>query len=544
MKFYIMTDIHYYSKRNYEGDPYSKDRVADQLQKRESDEILREALDYVLKDGYSNTVLISGDVTYNGEVTSHEDLVKILREYTEKGLKFYITTATHDFKETFPNPFGKELFHNGKAKGYDKDHNIIWVDCLHRQDLKELYKEFGRDDAISENELTMSYAVDLEDNIRLLALNDDFEFNPKTKRRGYEPEEYKWILDEAKKARDEGKTVIAMTHHPIITPSPLYGIIGKNDMLANGAEVIEDFADAGINVVFTGHTHIHDIGYRISQNGNLFYDVSTSALIGYPPNMRKVEVNGDRVKVETITLQDLSRFDLKGKTLPEYCKEGFFGMIENMITYMATDERRFAYYANAMSIRPNVVHKYWPFIRLFGKWVNNLTIGKVYKWVRKESGLTKAEVAPVKDKKVVPLIMGLVENLYAGNASMRPDSPEYKVTMGVIALLDGIIKCLPIDLKKILGYSTLAEVVSPIVYNNGIDDYNAELDLKKVPEDPEPLPIPVSKKGPLVIASVILLVLMLLPVAIPVGLVIALIMLIKKLFESKDKKTPDLLAQI
>lgn len=541
MKFYVMTDIHYYSKRNYEGDPYSKDRVADQLQKRESDEILKEALDYILKDGYSNTVLISGDLTCDGEVTSHEDLVKILREYTEMGLKFYVTTATHDFKEVIANPFGKALFHNGKARGYDKDHNVIFVDCMHRKDLDSLYKEFGRNEAVSENPLTMSYAVDLEDNIRLLALNDDFEFDPKTQLRGYEPDEYKWILDEAKKARAEGKTVIAMTHHPIITPSPLYGIIGKHDMLANGDKVIEDFADVGINVVFTGHSHIHDIGYRINKNGSPFYDVSTSALIGYPPNMRKVEIIDDTVKVETITLQTLSRFDLKGKTLPEYCKEGFFGMIENLITYMATDERKFAYYANAMSIRPNVVHKYWPFIRLFGKWVNNLTVGKVYKWVRKESGLTKAEVAPVKDKKVVPLILGLVENLYTGNASMSPDSPEYKVTMGVIALLDGIIKSLPIDLKKILGYSTLAEVVSPIVYNNGIDDYNAELDLKTAPSEPVPLPIPVSKKGPFIIVGAILLVLLALPLAIPATLIIALIMLVRNIFGGK---APDLLTQI
>ncbi len=544
MKFYLMTDIHFYSKRNYEGDPYAGDRDADQLQKRESEEILREALDYILKAGDTDIVLIPGDITYDAEITSHEDLIALLHEYKDKGLKFYITTATHDYKETVENPFGKELFRNGKARGYDKDHNIVLVDCFKRKDLDEAYKEFGRAQAVSADDYTMSYAVDFDDNVRLLALNDDYEHDPKKKLRGYERNQYAWILQEAEKASKEGKTVIAMTHHPMITPTPLYKIIGKHDMLAKADKAIEEFADTGINVVFTGHTHIHDIGYRVSKNGNPFYDVGTSSLIGFPPNMRRVEVMGDKVKIETITLNTLSDFDLGGKTLPEYCRDGFFGMIENMVKYMATDERRFAYYANSMSIRPNVVHKYWKFIKAFGKWVNNLTFGKVYKWVRKESGLKKSDIQPVKDNKAVPLILKLVENIYTGNAAMRPDSVEYGLTMGTVSLLDSIIKCLPLNLKKLIGHTTLAEVIAPLLYNNGIDDYNAVLDLRVAPEAPEPLPIPVSHKGPFIIAGLALTLILTLPLTIPAGIIVALIMLLKKIFPNKNDKVPELLTHV
>ena len=71
MKFYVMTDIHLYSKRNWLADPYKWERKATQLQLRESEEILREAFDYILKDPTTNTVLITGDLTDNGEITSH-----------------------------------------------------------------------------------------------------------------------------------------------------------------------------------------------------------------------------------------------------------------------------------------------------------------------------------------------------------------------------------------------------------------------------------------------------------------------------------------
>ena len=98
MKLYVMTDIHIYSKRNWMSDPYKWERKATQMQMRESEEIIREAFDIILNDPDTSTVLITGDLTDNGEITSHEDLLKIFEEYTEKGLRIRVTTSTHDYR--------------------------------------------------------------------------------------------------------------------------------------------------------------------------------------------------------------------------------------------------------------------------------------------------------------------------------------------------------------------------------------------------------------------------------------------------------------
>ncbi|MBO5776051.1 MAG: hypothetical protein J6R35_01615, partial [Clostridia bacterium] len=82
MKFYLMTDLHFFSKRNWLADPYKWIRKPEQMQARESEEIIREAFVMVLADNVSTTVIIPGDFTSNGEMTSHEDLLKIFEEYT------------------------------------------------------------------------------------------------------------------------------------------------------------------------------------------------------------------------------------------------------------------------------------------------------------------------------------------------------------------------------------------------------------------------------------------------------------------------------
>ena len=77
----ILTDTHYYSKKNWvDGDPFAFPPAREQLFRRGSEEILRHVFDELCKEGMPEIVLISGDLTNNGEVTSHEEM----REATGK----------------------------------------------------------------------------------------------------------------------------------------------------------------------------------------------------------------------------------------------------------------------------------------------------------------------------------------------------------------------------------------------------------------------------------------------------------------------------
>ena len=532
MKLYVMTDIHLYSKRNWLADPYKWERKATQMQMRESEDIIREAFDIILNDPETNTVLITGDLTDNGEINSHEDLLKIFEEYTQKGLRILVTTSTHDYRELKKTKYSKVDQNKGLSYGYDEEYNYKrFLPCAKREDLRTWYAPYGRSKAVNEHYDSMSYSYDLDEKYRLIAINDDYIANEKNSHRGLNEEQLSWILNEAKRAIEDGKKIVCFTHHPVLTPSPIYKLIGSHDVIADNVNLANALADNGINVIYTGHSHIHDIEYHKSENGNLLYDISTGALVGSPPLMRKVcYLDDGRIDVKTIVIQNLSRFDLEGKTLPEYCREGFFGMIEDMVNEMSGDMVNFAIYANSISIRPWTVYQFWWLFKAVGIFLNKLTIGKVYKWCKKESKLTPEQVAPIKNKKVVPLILEMVEKLYAGNADLSPDKPEFSVVMGTVAIIDDLIKTLGIPLKKLIGFDSVKEIVEPLAYNNGIDDYNAVITPSEEPTPNEPLPSFESRKGVGIIITIVLGVLLTFPILVPSVLVLAILIGLRGVF--------------
>lgn len=525
MKLYVMTDLHFYSIRNWLADPYQWKRKPAQMQLRESEAILREAFDIILADPETDTVIITGDLTNHGEITSHKDVLRIFKEYTEKGLRILVMTATHDYCERETTDFsGKDdPILKGLSYGYDENYEYKqFIPCVVREDLRNLYAPYGRDNALSVEYKSMSYTYDLDENYRLIAVNDDYNYNRKTCQCGLNDELLNWVLAENEKAKRDGKTMVCALHHPVLSPSPLYSVVGGNDIIANNDALYNVFADNGISVIYTGHSHVHNIGYQTSKNGNPFYDISTGALIGYPPVFRKVDYRDDgKIDVKTVVIETLSRFDLQGKSLPEYNREGFFGMIENMVSAMSGNMLDFAVYADSISIRPWTVYQYWWIFKSVGKFLNKFTVGKAYRWCKKESKLTKSEVAPIKNEKVVPLILKMVQNLYAGNPDISPQSPEFAVIMGTVAIADDLVKTLGINLKKILGHATLREMVEPLVYNNGVDDYNSLIDPKGAPEEKPPLPGYRSRKGAGILIALILGILVTFPVLLPVGLIFA-----------------------
>lgn len=532
MNLYVMTDIHLYSKRNWLADPYKWERKATQMQMRESEDIIREAFDIILKDPDTNTVLITGDLTDNGEINSHEDLLKILQEYTEKGLRILLTTSTHDYAELKKTKFSKPDQNKGLSYGYDENYEYKrFLPCAKREDLRSWYAPYSLDNAISIHHESMSYVCDLDEKHRLIAINDDYIANQKNNQRGLNSEQLEWILSATHKAKEDGKTIVCFTHHPILVPSPVYKLIGARDIIADNVNLANLLADSGVNFIFTGHSHIHDIEYHKSENGNLIYDISTGALVGSPPLMRKVNFLEDgSLDVKTIKIESLSRFDLNSKTLPEYCREGFFGMIEDMVKEMSGDMINFAIYANSISIRPWTVYQYWWIFKAVGIFLNKLTVGTVYKWCKKESRLTPEQVKPIKDEKVVPIILKLVEKLYAGNADISPNNPEFNVIMGTVAILDDLIDTLGLNLKKMIGFSSVKEIVEPLVFNNGIDDYDAVLSPYSEPDKKAKLPEFKSNKGVGIIVSLIIGILLTLPILLPGGLVLALLIFLRGKF--------------
>lgn len=517
----VITDTHYYSKRvGTSGSAYDKANAKSQKLLAGAGELLKAAFTQIKNDKRTDIVLLSGDTTNEGELYAHEEFIEMLRDLKNSGKRVYVLTATHDYK---PDDW---------TWGYDGDERVK-VPAVKREELFDMYREFGPNEAIAVHRQSMSYIVQLENNYRLFALNDDMNLSGKS---GFSDELFEWITAQAKDARENGQFMIAMTHHPLIAPSPMYEIIGSGDMMGDYKIRREQLADMGIQFILTGHTHVHDIDKHVSPKGNYLYDIATASTVGYPATIRTVVLDPANGVVSTTTdlITEPVDLDFGGMTLQDYLADQTIGVARDMIKAAGEDIDKFADMATSISIRKKLTYKIGWLIKLPMKALNRLKIGTVGNWTRAETGLKKSDYADIKDRRVVDFIIDMVLNLYGGKNLYTPDDKEYKIAIGLINIIDSVIKTLHIPLKKLVKVSdTLRGILEPLLYNNGIPAYDAILPIMPlyegeqsgpVPEEP-PLPDTVkeSKKGPFIVAAAILLIIIFLPLIICIGLPVLLI---------------------
>lgn len=520
LKIQLITDTHYYSRKTgTSGREYDKMESKSQMVIKDSDLVLKAGFDMLCEDTSTDIVLLSGDTTHNGEIESHKEFIEMLRELKKRGKRVYVITATHDFRD------------GGVTDGFVGDDKIQVPAVEDRHDLWDMYYEFGPSEAISTHKESMSYVVQLAPGYRLFALNDDTNYKPDGERgSGFSDDCMNWILEQLKDAQENDQYVIAMTHHPMIAPSPFYAIIGKGDMQRNHETTREIFADAGLQCMLTGHTHIHNISSVTTKKGNVFYDIATGAMIGCPPVMRNItfDPKNAKIDVETVTIKDVPGLDTKGKPFDEYMKGFFFGMIAEVIWAMGNDIDRLAEMTPAFSIPGEKVKKLAWIIKPVGKFLNKLTFKKVWRLCKKESGLKKADIADIADNRVVDFILELVQNLYCGDSPYGPETREYKLTCGLLNVIDSFLDTIHLKIGKFLkGATTVRALVEPLLWNPGFCDAEATLPMYPIYDENNPAPkqeekkfndpVKKSKKGPLILIILILLVILLL--AVVVGMV-------------------------
>lgn len=497
LKVNIISDIHYYAREmGCEGKAFEKANVTSSNEMYYSKEILESLMEQLAKDD-TDIVLVSGDTTNKAEKPSHEGVIKLLRSLKSKGKKVYVITATHDFND------------NGLTYRYDGDERKQ-VEGTKREELFDMYREFGSDEAISVHRQSMSYVVQLCDGYRLLALNDDKNLKGAS---GFSDDCFKWITEQIEDAKKNGQFIIPMTHHPMLSPSPFYKIIGGNNIMGEAEKRIDEFTEMGLNFMFTGHTHMQDISYKYTDSGKIFYDITTAGAVGYPATFRQVTFMPSQGKIDVKSIDvDCKINDVKVK---DHLEDKFFGMIRRVIHKAGTDIPEFARMATSFSVKEELIYKIGWLIKPFAFLLNMLTIGMLAPLCKKETGLKKADWQSIKDESVVNFIVSLVANLYGGDSPYSPDTAHYKITMGILSIIDSILAVFGIKIGKILkGAESVQSLVEPLLYNSGICDEKAVLNLWEdlPPKDLTKPHFIKSKKGLGVVVGLILGVIIFLPV--------------------------------
>lgn len=310
LNFYLVTDTHFFDpsfKRS--GAAYEKRSISDQKCVAETPAIIDAGFKQIADDKETNIILIPGDLVYRGEYQSHIGLRNRLYKLKKQGKKIYLITARHDYDDN-------------DSFEFDGD-KMLPVKAMPRDELRDFYKDFGFDGAISEHKESMSYVAQLADGIRLLALNCDGDCKDF---KGLWDNQMKWALEQIEDAHRTGNYIFAMTHYPLLPFSPIMNLISDSH-LTDWEKRANQFADAGLDLIFTGHMHAQAVTEYVTENGNKITDVQTGCFVGCPCAYRKVTIKDSTADIKSYTINDFD-YDKQGKSASEYFQWRFDRMID------------------------------------------------------------------------------------------------------------------------------------------------------------------------------------------------------------------------
>ena len=447
-KFFLITDTHYFAEKlGCRGEAYREFMKYEQKCFAETQKINEAAFRFLNETDLADTVLIAGDLSFNGEKESHLGFIELLKELKAHGKRIFVITAGHDYND---HPFA-----------FDETGRLA-PEGTKREELFDLYYEYGFSEAIAVDRENLSYVAQLAPGLRLLALNNDGDCK---KNHTYTARQIEWILRQTKKAREEGQTMIAMSHYPLLPGVPLFGLLGGEVVMRNADFITTMLADEGVHLCFTGHMHNQAVNKKVTEKGNLFYDVCTGSLIGCPASMRLVTITDNyKVDIKTLPVPDFD-WDMEGLSKDEYFKRQFDMMINTYLTSMRDDPARFL---GKLGVKDapegllNVVGK-------VGGYLNGVTVGGLCRKV----GVKCPE--EVKDTLFVDLARELVRNCFTGNAPYVYGTPEYEAVMGVVGRFTkfNLIR-VEIDGKKVPVFPLIEKTIGKY----GLDDDNTSFTLR------------------------------------------------------------------
>lgn len=448
-KFFVVTDTHYFAKSlSASGKPYEEFMDFEQKCFAETPYINDAVFDYLAKQTETDTILIAGDLSFNGEKASHEEFSALLKKVRDAGKKIYVVTAGHDIEQ---NPF--EYTDEGRQH----------VECVQFADLYDYYRDFGYDDAISFYKENLSYVAQLADGVRLLVLCND---SAEKKNIAYTDELLAWAKEQMNKARADGQMMFAMEHYPVLPGQPILTLI-PDARQKESKKLYTLLADNGVHLIFTGHMHNQSINMVETENGNKFFDVCTGSVIGCPAFMRLCTIeNEDTVRIESIPVPDFE-WDTKGKDCTVYMREQFERMIRTLVSSMQDDPARIL--RKFGGDKPKL-HK---IVSVVGKALNNWTVGRVAKIF-----FVKAH-KDIKDRKFIDLVVDIARNAFEGDQPFVEGTPAGDTVLKVFIRLKPVFKILNKKLHGSQGEEIdMYELLKHSLGNYGISDYNAVLKLK------------------------------------------------------------------
>ncbi len=280
-RFIVFSDAHLYDPNlGTEGKAFADYLAKDRKLLKESQAILEATL-AAIKAESADFVVISGDMTKDGELSGHRMMAGYLAQVEASGKRVYVVPGNHDVS-------------NGLSVKYAGDRTER-VPNVSPDEFARLYADFGYSEALDRDPASLSYVAEPKAGLWLLALDaclyrENKENEEEHVGGRFLPETLAWIEKTLIQANQAGKAVLVVMHHGILEHY-------EGQKKGDGEYVVDDYqaisrmlAAYHARVALTGHYHAQDVTLARWPDGRFLYDIQTGSLVTYPNPYRIVSI--------------------------------------------------------------------------------------------------------------------------------------------------------------------------------------------------------------------------------------------------------------
>ena len=273
----VATDLHYLAPSLTDHGPIFRRMMENSDGKitEYCDEITDAFLDQVLAER-PEALILTGDLSFNGERESHLALAAKLASLEEQGIAVLVLPGNHDL-------------YRSQTYAYFGD-SAEPVPSVTAEEFREIYAPFGFAEAIAADDDSLSYTARLNESSRVLMLdaNTLHDFC------GLSEKTLAWTEDQLREARQAGETVLVCCHQNLYQHS----MFGAGYVLDRAEQLHALLEQYGVPLMLSGHMHIQHIASRDGVT-----EIATSALTMGACQYGIVEAKGEKLRYEARPVQ-------------------------------------------------------------------------------------------------------------------------------------------------------------------------------------------------------------------------------------------------
>ena len=306
-KLVVVSDMHYLEPSLYQGSELFLQalRKGDGKITQYGEELLSALYQQILAE-QPDALIVTGDLTFNGEKKSHEALARFFKTVEKAGVPVWVIPGNHDINAAQPVGYADGMYYG--------------VEAVSPESFAAIYADF-----LEGGEAGFSYIAKINDQLWVIMTDVSF-YQEQAQTFGlFTARHAAWLEESLKSAQDEGARVVTATHHSLIAHTEF----AKDSFLMFGSESMAKLAKQyGVSLNLSGHLHIQHI---VRADG--LADAALGAFCMWPHRYAEVTLRDDgSIRYEAKALS--SRFLPEG--FLEESREWFAGITRDKVKTLLT----------------------------------------------------------------------------------------------------------------------------------------------------------------------------------------------------------------